>query len=93
MIDKVFVWKSFQLQQHIKHWAKPTYPITCLGALYDPFLSSSDLVLENLLLRRPLIVLNHQVKQTERTSRHRFHLILLSRYSRPHILQPKILLL
>lgn len=59
--------------------------------------SRKDLMVENALLRQPLIVLNRQVKQPHFTQGDRFGLVLLARCTRfwqqaLHIGQPETLL-
>ena len=99
MIYNFFLWKPFTiwLQQRIKHWAKPATLSLISGILSDLTRSRSDLIAENALLRQQLIVLNHQVKRPELTSRDRFRLVLLARCTRfwkqaIHIVQPDTLL-
>jgi putative transposase len=99
MIYNINVLKPFlfQLQQRIKHWAKPANLSLISGVLSDLTRSRSDLVVENALLRQQLIVLNRQVKRPELTSRDRFRLVLLARSTRfwkqaLHIVQPDTLL-
>ncbi len=45
-----------------KTWTKPTKPSQFLGTLADLNRSKSELMAENALLRKPLIVLNRQSK-------------------------------
>ena len=45
-----------------KTWTKPTKPSQLLGTLADLNRSKSELMAENALLRKPLIVLNRQSK-------------------------------
>ncbi len=45
-----------------KTWIKPTKPSQLLGTLADLNRSKSELMAENALLRKPLIVLNRQSK-------------------------------
>ncbi len=99
MIYNIFVWKPFlfQLQQRIKHWAKPATLCLISGALADLTRSRTDLIVENALLRQQLIVLNRQVKRPLRTHRDPFRLVLLARCTRfwrqaLHIVQPDTLL-
>jgi hypothetical protein len=69
MIYKIFVWKPFlfQLQQLIKHWAKPANLSLISGVLSDLTRSRADLIVENALLRQQLIVLN-RISITTRVS-------------------------
>ena len=99
MIYNFFVWKPylFQLQQRIKHWAKPATLSLFSGVLSDLTRSRADLIVENALLRQQLIVLNRQVKRPLLTNRDRFRLVLLARCTRfwkqaLHIVQPDTLL-
>ena len=99
MIYNIFIWKPFlfQLQQHIKHWAKPATLSLISGVLSDLTRSRSDLIVENALLRQQLIVLNRQVKRPLLTHHDRFRLVLLARFTRfwkqaLHIVQPDTLL-
>jgi hypothetical protein len=69
MIYNIFIWKPFlfQLQQHIKHWAKPANLSLISGVLSDLTRSRADLIVENALLRQQLIVLN-RISITTRVS-------------------------
>lgn len=99
MIYNIFVWKPFlfQLQQRIKHWAKPATLSLISGVLSDLTRSRADLIVENALLRQQRIVLHRQVKRPLLTKHDRFRLILLARCTRfwkqaLHIIQPDTLL-
>src|SRR4030065_1156062 len=99
MIYNIFIWKYFlfQLQQHIKHWAKPATISLISGVLSDLTRSRSDLIVENALLRQQLIVLHRQGKRPMLTQHDRFRLVLLARFTRfwkqaIHIIQPDTLL-
>jgi putative transposase len=99
MIYSIVIWRSFlfQLQQRLKHWAKPATQSLISGVLSDLARSRSDLIVENALLRQQLIVLHRQVKRPQLTQSHRFLLVLLARFSRfwkqaLHIVQPDTLL-
>ncbi len=99
MISGFSLWEPFTiwLQQLIKHWAKPTNLSLVNGALSDLSRSRAKLVVENALLRQQLISLNRHVKRPELTSRDRFRLVLLARFTRfwkqaLHIVQPDTLL-
>ena len=97
--NNIFVWKPFlfQLQQSIKHWAKPATLALSFGVLSDLTRSRADLIVENALLHQQLIVLHRQVKRPVVTNRDRFCLVLLARCTRfweqaLHIVQPDTLL-
>ncbi len=99
MISGFSLWEPFTiwLQQLIKHWAKPTNLSLVNGALSDLSRSRAKLVVENALLRQQLISLNRHVKRPELTSRDRFRLVLLARFTRfwkqaLHIVHPDTLL-
>ena len=81
MIYNIFVWKPFlfQLQQRIKHWAKPATLSLISGLLSDLICSRVNLVVENALLRQLVIALNRQLKGHGRTSRDRYRLVLVAR--------------
>ena len=99
MIFNMFIWIPFlfQLQQYIKHWPKPATLSLISGVLSDLTRSRADLIVENALLRKQLIVLNRQVNRPLLTDRDRFRLVLLARCTRfwkqaLHIVQPDTLL-
>jgi len=46
------------LQERIKLWTKPANPVLIIGILSALTRSRTDLVVENMLLRQQLIVLN-----------------------------------
>ncbi len=85
------------LQERIKHWTKPASSILIIGAVSDLTCSHADLVVENALLRQQLIVLNRQIKRPQLTNLDRFHLVVLSHFTKfwkqaIHIVQPDTLL-
>jgi hypothetical protein len=43
-------------------WIKPATSVLIIGTILNPIRSRTDLVVENILLRQQLIVLNRQVK-------------------------------
>jgi hypothetical protein len=57
-----------RLQEHIKHWTKPVTPVLIIVILSDLTCSHTDLVVENALLRKQLIMLNRQIKQPQLTN-------------------------
>jgi putative transposase len=81
------------LQERIKHWTKPATRVLIIGILSDITRNQVDLVLENVLLRQQLIVLNRQVKRLQLTNPERFRLVFLSHFTKfwkqaLHIFQP-----
>ena len=58
-------WKNLlnRLEQHFKQWAKPATVALAAGSISDLSRSRTDLLAENAMLRRQLIVLNREVKQ------------------------------
>ena len=63
-------------------WIKPDTNFLLLGILTDLTRSKSDLVAENALLRKPLIILRRQVKRPVCTKTDRMLLVLLARIVR-----------
>src|SRR5215470_14690758 len=59
-------------------WIKPDTTSLLLGALTDLARSKSELVAENALLRKPLIILRRQVKRPACTKKDRMLLVLLA---------------
>jgi putative transposase len=88
----------FQSLQHsFVDWTKPASTSFILGTLTDLARSRSELVAENALLRKPLIILRRQVKRPACTKTDRLILVLLARASRAwkqalFIIQPETLL-
>ena len=64
---------------HLVDWTKPSNTTLVLGTLTDLSRSKSELVAENALLRKPLIILRRQVKRPACTKRDRMLLVLLAR--------------
>jgi putative transposase len=60
-------------------WTKPDTTSLLLGTLTDLARSKSELMAENALLRKPLIILRRQVKQPACTKTDRMLLVLLAR--------------
>ena len=78
-------------------WTKPDTTSLMLGTLTDQARSKSELVAENALLRKPLIILPRQVKRPACTKTDRLLLVLLTRIVRSWkqaliIVQPETLL-
>jgi len=78
-------------------WTKPNTSSLMLGMLTDLARSKSELVAENALLRKPLIILRRQVKRPACTKWDRMLLVLLARIARSWkqalvIVQPETLL-
>src|SRR5215469_9943831 len=75
------VW--FQLfHRRFVAWTKPDTTSLMLGTLTDLARSKSELVAENALLRKPLIILRRQVKRPACTKMDRMLLVLLARMVR-----------
>ncbi len=58
-MGKILDW----LQERVKLWIKPATSVLIIGTLSDLTRSRTVLVVENVLLRQQLIVLNRQVKR------------------------------
>jgi putative transposase len=72
-----------QLLQHsFRGWIKPSTTSLLLGSLADLARNKSELVAENAFLRKPLIILNRQVKRPACTKADRILLVLLARMVR-----------
>jgi len=71
-----FLWESLiiKLLQLIKVWVKPVTLSVYAGTLTDLTRSHTDLIVENALLRQPLIVLNRLTKRPQLTHFDRFQL-------------------
>ncbi len=92
-MGKILDW----LQERVKLWIKPATSVLIIGTLSDLTRSRTGLVVENVLLRQQLIVLNRQVKRPQLTNPDRFRLVFLSHYTAfwkqaLHIVQPDTLL-
>ena len=74
-------WTSFTpwIQHQIKSWLKPTTVSLAIGVITDLSRSRADLLVENALLRRQLIVLYRQIKRPQLTNGDRFRIVLLAR--------------
>jgi hypothetical protein len=70
------------LHHRFLDWTKPSTPFLVLGTLTDLTKSKSELVAENALLRKPLIVLRRQVKRPACAKTDRILLVLLARMVR-----------
>jgi len=78
-------------------WTKPSRSSLTIGVAADLFRSKPQLVAENALLRKPLIILKRQVKRPACTKADRIALVLLARVVRTwkqalFIIQPETLL-
>jgi len=51
---KILLWS----QEHIKHWIKPVTSVLIMGILSDLARSRAYLMIENVMLRQQLFVLN-----------------------------------
>jgi putative transposase len=85
------------LHSRLACWTKPFTPSLPLGTLTDLGRSKSQLIAENALLRKPLIILRRQVKRPAFTRADRMLLVLLARLVRSWkqallIVQPDTLL-
>jgi putative transposase len=85
------------LHRRFAAWTKPHTTSLLLGTLTDLARSKSELVAENALLRKPLIILHRQVKRPACTKTDRMLLVLLARAVRTwkqalFIVQPETLL-
>ena len=63
-------------------WTKPSTTALILGTLTDLVRSKSELMAENALLRKPLIILRRQVKRPACTNMDRMLLVVLARAGR-----------
>ena len=59
------------VKQRLRRWTKPDNQSIAVNAVLDLTRSKSELVLENALLRQPLIVLQRHVKRPDLTWRGR----------------------
>jgi len=66
------------LHHRFVEWTKPSNTALLLGTLSDFSRSKSELVAENALLRKPLIILRRQVKRPACTKTERMLLVLLA---------------
>jgi len=85
------------LQHRFIDWTKPSNSPLILGTVADFARSKSELVAENALLRKPLIIPRRQVKRPACTKTDRMFLVLLARMVRTwkqalFIVQPETLL-
>ena len=86
------------LRARFVHWTKPLTSSLPLGTLADLGGSKSQLITENALLRKPLIILSRQVKRPAYRKADRILLLLLARLVRSWkqallIVQPDTLLM
>ena len=91
-MSKILLW----LQERLKLWTKPATSVMISGILSDLTRSHADLVVENALLRRQLMILKRQVKRPQLTNADRIHLVLLAHFTKfwkqtLHIIQPDTL--
>jgi hypothetical protein len=70
------------LRTRYLQWSKPLTSSLPLGTLADLGRSKSELIAENALLRKPLIILKRQVKRPTCTKTDRVLLVLLARLVR-----------
>jgi hypothetical protein len=70
------------LHPRFVRWTKPLTPSLLIGSLADLGRSKSQLIAENALLRKPLIILNRQVKRPTYRKADRMLLVLLARLVR-----------
>jgi hypothetical protein len=70
------------LHHRFVDWTKPTNTSLLVGTVTDLSRSKSELVAENALLRKPLIILRRQVKRPACTKTDRMFLVLLARMVR-----------
>ena len=85
------------IQQYFVDWTKPATTSLQLGTVTDLARNKSELIAENALLRKPLIILRRQVKRPVFKKTDRMLLVLLARAVRTwkqalFIVQPKTLL-
>lgn len=67
------------LQQSFRDWTKPPITSLLLGTVTDLARNKSELVAENALLRKPLIILRRHVKRPACAKADRLLLVLLAR--------------
>jgi hypothetical protein len=70
------------LHHRFLDWTKPSTTSLIFGTVADLARSTSELVAENALLRKPLIILSRQVKRPACTKTDRMFLVLLARMVR-----------
>ena len=63
---------------HIRRWAKPTSASVTTGFLFDVTLARSELMLENAMLRKQLIILKRQVERPKLSNSDRRWLVILA---------------
>ena len=71
-----------EINSRFAHWTKPLLTSLPLSTLTDLSRSKSELLAENALLRKPLIILRRQVKRPVCTKTDRLLLVLLARVVR-----------
>ena len=81
------------IKNRIKNLSRPTTTKLAAEALSDLKRSRKDLIAENALLRKQLIVLNRQIKRPQLTQADRLSLVILARLTgfwrqALHIVQP-----
>jgi len=80
---KQLIFFSFHtLQERFLRWIKPPTTSLLLGTLTDLARGKSELLAENALLRKQLIILHRQVKRPVYRKTDRFLLVLLTRMVR-----------
>src|SRR5262249_24020012 len=85
------------LQEHVLRWIKPPTTSLALGTLTDLTRSKTELLAENALLRKQLVILHRQVKRPPYQKTDRLLLVLLARMVRTwkqaiFLVQPEMLL-
>ena len=71
-----------ELHHRFVAWTEPDTASLLMGTLTDLARSKSELVAENALLRKPLIIIRRQVKRPACTKTDRMLLVLLARAGR-----------
>ena len=56
-----------RVKLYVKQWSKPAFPSMAVESRSDLRRSRKDLIIENAILRKQLIVLNRQVKRPQLT--------------------------
>ena len=96
-IKRHVLFRFHAFQEGFSQWIKPPTTSLVLGTFADLTRSKTELLAENALLRKPLIILRRQVKRPIFQKTDRFLLVLLARMVRTwkqalFLVQPETLL-
>ena len=81
-IKQRVVFSFHAIQERFSHWIKPRTTSFLLGTFADMTRGKSELLAENALLRRQLVILRRQIKRPVYRKRDRLLLVLLARMVR-----------